>query len=199
MKYNVFARPMFKRGGMSQGTGITSGLDTPTRNFQYGTGLAYGQQSFPDGFNKVEGDTSINMQGIPRLYNNNFTSEDPHQFRYPFPPEGYFNKMKPERDPPTIIPGVPGGGDPDMFYKKLIEGAVEEDIPSLISEKATKSEEDILLDQLGDTSLSKGEKALMLADIIGTPGGMEGKTKKALALMRVKLNQTDNLKKISLN
>ena len=48
MKYNVFARPMFKRGGMSQGTGITSGLDTPRRNFQYGKGLAYGQQNFPD-------------------------------------------------------------------------------------------------------------------------------------------------------
>ena len=46
MKYNVFARPMFKRGGMSQGTGITSGLDTPRRNFQYGTGLGF-RERFP--------------------------------------------------------------------------------------------------------------------------------------------------------
>ena len=59
------------------------------------TDLAYGQQSFPDGFNRGEEDTSINMQGIPKLYNTNFTSEDPSQFRFPFPSEGYFNKMKP--------------------------------------------------------------------------------------------------------
>jgi hypothetical protein len=195
MKYNVFARPMFKRGGMSQGTGITSGLDTPRRNFQFGTGLAYGQQSFPEGFNRGEEDTSINMQGIPKIYNANFTSEDPSQFRFPFPSEGYFNKMKPERAPPTTISGVPGGGDPGMFYKKPIEDVAEEDIPSLVAEKATKSEEDILLDQLGDTSLSKGEKALMLADIIGTPGGMEGKTKKALELMKGKAKSDRQLKK----
>ena len=82
-----------------------------------------------------------------------------------------------------------------MFYKAPIEDVVEEDIPSLVAEKATKSEEDILLDQLGDTSLSKGEKALMLADIIGTPGGMEGKTKKALELMKSKTKSDRQLKK----
>ena len=192
MKYNVFARPMFKRGGMSQGTGITSGLDTPRRNFQFGTGLAYGQQYFPDGFQNVtqERDTSTS-EGIPKIYD--IESSDPHQFRYPFPPEGYFNKMKPERAPPTIIPGVPGGGDPDMFYKKPIED-VPEETPSLISEKATKSDEDILLDQLGDTSLSKGEKALMLSEIIGQKG-WKGKTDKALELMKAKSKEDRQLKK----
>ena len=32
---------MFKRGGMSQGTGITSGLDTPRIGFVNGTGYPY--------------------------------------------------------------------------------------------------------------------------------------------------------------
>ena len=192
MKYNVFARPMFKRGGMSQGTGITSGLDTPRRNFQFGTGLAYGQQYFPDGFQNVtqERDTSTS-EGIPKIYD--FKSEDPHQFRFPFGKDGYFDRFKEKKTPPTIVPGVPGGGDPDMFYKKPIED-VPEETPSLISEKATKSDEDILLDQLGDTSLSKGEKALMLSEIIGQKG-WKGKTDKALELMKAKSREDRQLKK----
>ena len=193
MKYNVFARPMFKRGGMSQGTGITSGLDTPRRNFQFGTGLAYGQQYFPDGFQNVtqERDTSTS-EGIPKIYD--FKSEDLHQFRYPFSgKDGYFDRFKEEKTPPTIVPGVPGGGDPDMFYKKPVEDVVEEDTPSLIG-KAPKSEEDILLEQLGDTSLSKGEKALMLSEIIGQKG-WKGKTDKALELMKAKSREDRQLKK----
>ena len=49
MKYNVFKRPMFKRGGISRGTGITSGLDTPRIGFSNGMGFGFmsaGQQ-FP--------------------------------------------------------------------------------------------------------------------------------------------------------
>ena len=144
-------------------------------------------------FRRVQISNTSTSDGIPKLYN--FKSKDPKQFEYPFPSEGYFNKMKPERTPPTTISGVPGGGDPGMFYKKPIEDVAEEDIQSLVAEKATKSEEDILLDQLGDTSLSKGEKALMLSEIIGTSGGMEGKTKKALELMKSKSKSDRQLKK----
>jgi len=192
MKYNVFKRPMFRTGGLSQGTGITSGLDTPRIGFQYGTGLAYGQQYFPDGFQtqSIAKDTSTS-EGIPKIYN--FKSKDPHQFRFPFGKDGYFDKFKKERTPPTIIPGVPGGGDPDMFYKKPVEEVVEEDTPSLIGE-APKSEEDILLDELGDTSLSKGEKALMLSEIIGQKG-WKGKTDKAIELMKAKSKEDRQLKK----
>ena len=193
MKYNVFKRPMFRTGGLSQGTGITSGLDTPRIGFRFGTGLAYGQQYFPDGFQtqSIAKDTSTN-EGIPKIYN--FKSEDPHQFRFPFSgKDGYFDRFKEEKTPPTIIPGVPGGGDPDMFYKKPVEEVVEEDTPSLIG-KTPKSEEDILLEQLGDTSLSKGEKALMLSEIIGQKG-WKGKTDKALELMKAKSKEDRQLKK----
>ena len=96
MKYNVFKRPMFRTGGLSQGTGITSGLDTPRIGFQYGTGLAYGQQYFPDGFQtqSIAKDTSTS-EGIPKIYN--FKSEDPSQFRFPFSgKDGYFDKFKKE-------------------------------------------------------------------------------------------------------
>ena len=65
---------------------------------------------------------------------------------------------------------------------------------SALAEKATKSEEDILLDQLGDTSLSKGEKALMLSEIIGQKG-WKGKTDKALELMKAKSKEDRQLKK----
>ena len=38
MDYKVMKRPMFKMGGAtSAGTGITSGLETPRQNFQFGT------------------------------------------------------------------------------------------------------------------------------------------------------------------
>jgi len=207
MKYNVFARPMFRRGGMSQGTGITSGLDTPRRNFGNGSGFGFMSQNsqFPIDYLKygpgkkpgmlTENVSNISntstSDGIPKLYN--FKSKDPKQFEYPFPSEGYFNKdkIKPKTDytTTTMADGPPGGGDPDMFSKKPIETANEETL-SLISEKApTKSEEDLLLEKLGDTSLSKGEKALMLSEIIGTAGGLEGKTKKALELAKSKAKQ----------
>ena len=193
MKYNVFKRPMFKRGGMSQGTGITSGLDTPRKNFQFGTGLAYGQQFFPDGFQNVnpKKETPTN-EGIPRIYN--FSSEDPNQFRFPFSSDGYFDRFKEKPTPPVIIPGVPGGGDKGMFAPKKEAEEVVEEAPPLIG-KAPKSEEDILLEQLADTSLTKGEKALALSEIIGTPGGIEGKTKKALELMKVKAKEDRQTKK----
>ena len=140
---------MFKRGGMSQGTGITSGLDTPRKNFQFGTGLAYGQQFFPDGFQNVnpKKETPTN-EGIPRIYN--FSSEDPNQFRFPFSSDGYFDRFKEKPTPPVIIPGVPGGGDKGMFAPKKEAEEVVEEAPPLIG-KAPKSEEDILLEQLADT------------------------------------------------
>ena len=39
MNYKVLKRPMFRIGGGvdSQGTGITSGMDTPRQNFKLGT------------------------------------------------------------------------------------------------------------------------------------------------------------------
>ena len=37
MKYNVFKRPMFRTGGLSRGTGVTSGLDTPRIGFLQGS------------------------------------------------------------------------------------------------------------------------------------------------------------------
>ena len=75
-----------------------------------------------------------------------------------------------------------------MFYKKP-EPSLEE---SLVA--PTKSEEDILLEQLGDTSLSKGEKALMLSEIIGQKG-WKGKTDKAIELMKAKSKEDRQLKK----
>ena len=207
MKYNVFKRPMFKRGGMSQGTGITSGLDTPRRNFQYGTGLAYGQQYFPDKSNIIEKATKAvgpTSDYKDALLDYSFPYKEGDKFgEYDFwpkvPPgtqldeEGRIIPKREKLPPPTIIPGVPGGGDQDMFAPKK---SIEDDTPAgLTEEKATKSEEDLLLEQLGDTSLSKGEKALMLSEIIGTAGGMEGKTKKALELMKAKSKEDRQLKK----
>ena len=226
MKYNVFKRPMFKRGGISRGTGITSGLDTPRIGFSNGMGFGFmsaGQQ-FPIDYLKygpggkppmltknasspikkatkaVAGSTSNYDDGLldywPYKEGDKFGNYD---FWPTVPPgtrldeEGKIIPKREELPPPTIIPGVPGGGDQDMFAPKK---SIEDDTPAeLTEEKATKSEEDLLLEKLGDTSLSKGEKALMLSEIIGTAGGMEGKTKKAIELMKAKSKEDRQLKK----
>ena len=85
----ILKRPSFRRGGNA---GI--GSLTPRKNFQFGTGLAYGQQFFPDGFQNVnpKKETPTN-EGISRIYN--FKSNDPHQFRFPFSGnDGYFDRFK---------------------------------------------------------------------------------------------------------
>ena len=82
--------------------------------------------------------------------------------------------------PITTAKGPPGGGDPDMFYKK------EEELPIDLLEpgETPKSAEDILREAYEDTPMTKGEKALILADVIGTPGGTKAKTKKAIDLLK---------------
>ena len=225
MKYNVFKRPMFKRGGISRGTGITSGLDTPRIGFSNGMGFGFmsaGQQ-FPIDYLKygpggkppmltknasspikkatkaVAGSTSNYDDGLldywPYKEGDKFGNYD---FWPTVPPgtrldeEGKIIPKREELPPPTIIPGVPGGGDQDMFAPKK---SIEDDTPAgLTEEKATKSEEDLLLEQLGDTSLSKGEKALMLSEIIGQKG-WKGKTDKAIELMKAKSKEDRQLKK----
>ena len=284
MKYNVFKRPMFRTGGLSQGTGITSGLDTPRIGYVRGgriatngrynfniaglvspsmaTEYAMGQGTYTPGGSgsgswraalekaraarkpskflewlKKFKPSQANLARIATTPGVGIgtTAALPvgaagltHMVQKSLPEElkgegGLFDTstaawggmgagagLDPEVDeilrgkkvsdsktsdgtPITTAKGPPGGGDPDMFYKKPVEEVVEEDTPSLIGE-APKSEEDILLEQLGDTSLSKGEKALMLSEIIGQKG-WKGKTDKAIELMKSKTKSDRQLKK----
>ena len=226
MKYNVFARPMFKRGGMSQGTGITSGLDTPRIGFVNGTGYPgnpinsverfpgesdiYKRMKEPsigkvpstiEKATKAVGPTSDYKDALldywPYKEGDKFGNYD----FWPTVPEGtqldeegrIIQKEKFSSKGPMGDPMWDRGEGIETVGTKKDYGPYTEG--SALEGKATKSEEDILLDQLGDTSLGKGEKALMLADIIGTPGGMEGKTKKAIELMKGKVKSDRQLKK----
>ena len=276
MKYNVFARPMFKRGGISRGTGITSGLDTPRIGYAGGGrtigggmihGINYGNRTgfvspFPGmEYYGEEGARKVGQSAWESALEKARAAKKPNRFL------NWLKKFKPSQtglaraatipgagfaataalpvgvaglthlvqeslpeelkgkggiydmtggwgaeggadippevdeilrgkkvsdsaaiDLPPTAKGPPGGGDPDMFYKKP-EPSLEE---SLVA--PTKSEEDILLEQLGDTSLSKGEKALMLSEIIGQKG-WKGKTDKAIELMKSKTKEDRQLKK----
>ena len=223
MKYNVFARPMFKRGGISRGTGITSGLDTPRRNFQYGTGYPGNPINSPERFPgesdiykkmkepPIGGDSSIIEKATKAVgptsdYKDALLDYWPYKEgdkfgNYDFwptvPPgtrldeqgriiqeEEYVSPARPHEDMPALE-GIEAEGKKD--FGPYTEG-------SALEGKATKSEEDILLEQLGDTSLSKGEKALMLSEIIGQKG-WKGKTDKALELMKAKSKEDRQLKK----
>ena len=206
MKYNVFKRPMFRTGGLSQGTGITSGLDTPRIGFQYGTGLAYGQQYFPDKSNIIEKATKA--VGPTSDYKDALLDYWPYKEGDKFGEYDFWPKVPPgtRLDPEgKIIPkekyeGSPARPHEDMPALEGIEtlGTKKDFGPytegSALEGKATKSEEDLLLEQLGDTSLSKGEKALMLSEIIGQKG-WKGKTDKAIELMKAKSKEDRQLKK----
>jgi len=197
---------MFKRGGMSQGTGITSGLDTPRRNFQYGTGLAYGQQYFPDKkpstieeATKAVGPTSGYKDALldywPYKEGDKFGNYD----FWPTVPKGTRLDEEGRIIPKEKYEGSPARPHEDMPALEGIEAAGKKDFGpytegSALEGKATKSEEDLLLEQLGDTSLSKGEKALMLSEIIGQKG-WKGKTDKAVELMKARSKEDRQLKK----
>jgi len=197
---------MFKRGGMSQGTGITSGLDTPRRNFQYGTGLAYGQQYFPDKkpstieeATKAVGPTSGYKDALLDYWPYKEGDKFGHYDFWPKVPPGTRLDEEGRIIPKEKYEGSPARPHEDMPALEGIETVGKKDFGpytegSELEGKATKSEEDILLEQLGDTSLSKGEKALMLSEIIGQKG-WKGKTDKAIELMKAKTKSDRQLKK----
>ena len=200
MKYNVFARPMFKRGGISRGTGITSGLDTPRIGFYRGS-RTYDKtipSTIEEATKAVAGPTSDYKDALldywPYKEGDKFGEYD---FWPKVPPgtrldpegkiiqeEKYVNPARPHEDMPALE-GIETVGKKD--FGPYTEG-------SALEGKATKSEEDLLLEQLGDTSLSKGEKALMLSEIIGQKG-WKGKTDKAIELMKSKTKSDRQLKK----
>ena len=82
---------------------------------------------------------------------------------------------------PEMIKGPPGGGDKEMFYdkEKITNSNNNNNINELLGETSMKdaieSEVGILKDLLKDTGVSKGEKALILAKAIKTPGTIADK------------------------
>jgi len=229
MKYNVFARPMFRRGGMSQGTGITSGLDTPRRNFGNGSNLSYwGQlnkglipsvtektqfpksyragQMFGKGINYgktgarallaspmgvAAGLTAIAPPVIDALTERSPGAEKSSLFGIDLTGTKQYKDYQNEADRLNqLAEGKKLMTQADNIYnEKELSKSNTDNNQAVIDKINAKSEEDLLLEKLGDTSLSKGEKALMLSEIIGTAGGLEGKTKKALELAKSKAKQ----------
>ena len=211
---------MFRTGGLSRGTGITSGLDTPRIGFQYGTGLGF-RERFPgesDIYKKMKepptGGSSMIEKATKAVGPSTDYKDALLDYSFPYKEGDKFGEY-------AFWPTVPKGTRLDeegrIIPKEKYEGSParpHEDMPALegietvgtkkdfgpytegsaLEGKATKSEEDLLLEQLGDTSLSKGEKALMLSEIIGQKG-WKGKTDKAIELMKAKSKEDRQLKK----
>jgi hypothetical protein len=85
---------------------------------------------------------------------------------------------------PQMAEGVPGGGDKEMFYEKTGTGtstgtdtstSIEESLGELSMKDSIEGEVGILKELLKNTGMSRGEKALLLAKAVGTPGSIKDK------------------------
>ena len=85
---------------------------------------------------------------------------------------------------PQMAEGVPGGGDKEMFYEKTGTGtstgtdtstSIDESLGELSMKDSIEGEVGILKELLKNTGMSRGEKALLLAKAVGTPGSLKDK------------------------
>jgi len=208
--YNVFKRPMFKRGGSTQGTGIMSHVEPRVRaangfpNFQ----ASPMNPSQVDAFRQLEADRLAKIKanrfsGIlgPRFTDPSFTSP----FSDFFTNRTGFEVLKPGgtlneeiitanlKAPQAKSPRAMGA---DAEIDKEIVKTITEDplkpkikinkenpkyVESDIESEVTK-ESELLKRLLKDEDYSKGELALVIAGALKEPGGIAAKLDKAREL-----------------
>ena len=208
--YNVFKRPMFKRGGSTQGTGIMSHVEPRVRaangfpNFQ----ASPMNPSQVDAFRQLEADRLAKIKanrfsGIlgPRFTDPSFTSP----FSDFFTNRTGFEVLKPGgtlneeiitanlKAPQAKSPRAMGA---DAEIDKEIVKTIPEDplkpeikigkedpkyVESDIRSEVTK-EAKMLKELLGEEGYSKGELALLVAGALKEPGGITAKLDKAREL-----------------
>ena len=193
--FNVFKRPMFKRGGPSKGTGIMSHVE-PRINARvgyYGANQNIGQTQPPlsiaDFYKKK-------MESFKTL---------PVSDVFTVPPQNYYGYTVPTVDPRVTtskvgIPSIDVGmtGDPAQFAGEdlvtdfaALKEKVKTPPPTVKKEPEYKGtdikaevekEAALLKDILKDEGYSKGELALLVAGAVSEPGSIGDKLNKAREL-----------------
>ena len=193
--FNVFKRPMFKRGGPSKGTGIMSHVE-PRINARvgyYGANQNIGQTQPPlsiaDFYKKK-------MESFKTL---------PVSDVFTVPPQNYYGYTVPTVDPRVTTPkvGIPSidvgmTGDPAQFagedlltdFAALKEKAKtppptvkkEPEYNGTDIKAEVEKEAALLKDILKDEGYSKGELALLVAGAVSEPGSIGDKLNKAREL-----------------
>lgn len=193
--FNVFKRPMFKRGGPSKGTGIMSHVE-PRINARvgyYGANQNIGQTQPP--------------LSIAEFYKKKMESFKtlPVSDVFTVPPQNYYGYTVPTVDPRVTTPKVGISsidvgmtGDPAQFTgEDLVTdfAALKEKVttppPTVKKEPEYKGtdikaevekEAALLKDILKDEGYSKGELALLVAGAVSEPGSIGDKLNKAREL-----------------
>ena len=165
MAYNVFKRPMFKRGGATTGTGIMSHVEPRVKaamgfpNFGVRQGDNTGYQEY---MNKVRANRAAKSnnpnQGFFGKYILGPRFTDPN-FQTPF--KNFFSSYKKKKSP-------------EEKDTPKYEGT---DLKSEIEKEAK-----LIKDLLKDEGYSKGELALLIAGAVKEPGGISEKLDKAREL-----------------
>ena len=203
MAYNVFKRPMFKRGGPTTGTGIMSHVEPRVKAAFGFPGINFGVTQMPtqssiDAFRKAEEERKqrISKPSIfagPRY-------DMPEDFPGGFPEYRKFLKQQ-EQEQKEFEQGMTGGiatlepgqtafekvfapVDEEMAKKKKLldtggdRDTDEKDKPAYKGtdiKGEVEKESAMLKELLKDEGYSKGELALLVAGAVGTPGGISEK------------------------
>lgn len=204
MAYNVFKRPMFKRGGPTTGTGIMSHVEPRVKAAFGFPGINFGVTQMPtqssiDAFRKAEEERKqrISKPSIfagPRY-------DMPEDFPGGFPEYRKFLKQQ-EQEQKEFEEGMTGGIatlKPGQTAFEKVFAPIDEEMAKQRAEKnklletgtdtnkdkpkyqgtdikaEVEKESAMIKELLKDEGYSKGELALLVAGAVGTPGGISEK------------------------
>lgn len=203
MAYNIFKRPMFKRGGATTGTGIMSHVEPRVKAANGFMGMNFGISQSPsqaqlDAFRQAEanrlqrrGSAGFNILG-PRFTDPNYQSP----FSEFFSTNTGFGFLKPgvrtgdgtgitaniqNNETGLSIPDRNRGQGQTQTIEKVVADQQEdkvgkEDIKYEESDIKNDIENEIeLLQETLGPSISNAEKAFLIAKAAGTPGGISAK------------------------
>ncbi|MFC1793794.1 hypothetical protein ACFL3Q_09440 [Planctomycetota bacterium] len=212
MAYNVFKRPMFKRGGSTTGTGIMSHVE-PRRNYNMGGFPSFGITQMPpqsqiDKFKQAEIDRQLRKREPSIFAGDRFSM--PENFPGGFPEyRKFLEQQKQEQKELQSAIESPGSGiatiEPGQSAFDAVFAPVSEELAKQQEEKKkllekkevikvepayegtdikseVENESKMIRELLKDEQYSKGELALLVAGALKEPGGIAEKLDKAREL-----------------
>jgi len=192
--YNIFKRPMFKRGGSTTGTGIMSHVE-PRVKAANGFYSVFGQQMMP------QSNYTYNMGAQPQTIQDFYKKQAENRmnigkfFENVQPADEYYGYKIPKQEKVGIETAIKSPIESPIESPRAMGPNPEPPPPEKTPEKETtkyeetsgikeevKSEAKMLRELLKDEDYSKGELALLVAGALREPGGIGAKLDKAREL-----------------
>jgi len=192
--YNIFKRPMFKRGGSTTGTGIMSHVE-PRVKAANGFYSVFGQQMMP------QSNYTYNMGAQPQTIQDFYKKQAENRmnigkfFENVQPADEYYGYKIPKQEKVGIETAIKSPIESPIESPRAMGPNAEPPPPEKTPEKETtkyeetsgikeevKSEAKMLRELLKDEDYSKGELALLVAGALREPGGIGAKLDKAREL-----------------